>query len=97
MEVSLPPDLQQFLTDQVSRGIFPTVNDAVKGAVEALRERDADRDRRRLELFRELDLSIEEEERGEGAEVPLEKLDEFFEQIKKEAREELRQERANRS
>jgi antitoxin ParD1/3/4 len=64
MEISLPPDLEQYVHDQVNRGVYPSVNDAVREAVESLRAQ-AERDARREELLREIDVGIAEAERGE--------------------------------
>jgi antitoxin ParD1/3/4 len=89
MEVFLPPDLQQFLADQVTSGVFPSTNDALCRAVEALRDNEVARNLRRAELFREIDLGVEEIERGDGIDVPLEGLDVFFTDIKRRGRQRL--------
>lgn len=97
MEVLLPPDLQQFIIDQVANGAFPSANVAVCRAVETLREQELERSQRRAELFREIDLGVGELERGEGSEVPAENLGEFFASIKRRGRERLTQTRESES
>lgn len=89
MDVNLPPDLHQYLSDQVSRGIFPTIEEAVTQAVVALREQESELEHRRAELLRKIDVGIAQLDRGERIVVPREKLGEFFEEIKREGREEL--------
>ena len=89
MDVNLPPDLHQYLSDQVSRGVFPSIDDAVTQAVVVLREQESELELRRAELLRKIDVGIEQLDRGECVVVPREKLGEFFEEIKREGREEL--------
>ncbi len=55
MTVNLPPDLHQYLSDQVSRGVFPSMDVAVSEAVSALREQEPERERRRQEILKEID------------------------------------------
>jgi antitoxin ParD1/3/4 len=68
MEIHLPPDLQQFIDDQVHRGVFPSANEAVCNAVEHLRERD----RLREEVLAKIDQGLAELDRGEGTELDIE-------------------------
>lgn len=89
MEVSLPPDLQQFIADQVKSGIFPSANEAVRRAVETLRDQSADLNRDREELLREIDVGLAEIERNEGTDVPPERLPEFFDHVIQQGRQRL--------
>jgi Arc/MetJ-type ribon-helix-helix transcriptional regulator len=89
MEVFLPPDLQQFIADQVQSGVFPTTNEAMCRAVETLRDQSVEPNSGRDELLREIDLGLAEIERNEGTEVPPEKLPEFFDNVIRQGRQRL--------
>jgi Arc/MetJ-type ribon-helix-helix transcriptional regulator len=86
VEVSLPRDLQQFITDQVKSGVFPSASEAVCRAVETLRDQNA-------ELLREIDLGVAEIDRNEGTEVTPEGLEGFFDNVIKQGRQRLQEQR----
>ena len=50
---------------------------------------EAELETRRAELRRKIDVGIQQLDRGDGIIVPLERLDDFFEEIKRECEEEF--------
>lgn len=77
---SLPPDLQQFVQNQIERGDYSTTGEVVCAALTLLRERDQVRTIRLERLRADVRLGLDELDRGEGS--PLD-----VEEIKKEIRE----------
>lgn len=74
MTVSLKPDLEKFLAEQVKRGCYDSVDDALNAAVARLQ---AERDFTPEEVARlrqELDGAIAEADRGEFAEFTAEDI-----------------------
>ena len=90
MEITLPAHLEQFIAEQVQSGSFASPHEALCKAVENLQSLE----RRRAELKREIELGMEQLERGESITVPLEKLPEFFDEILHETFQQLDQEKA---
>jgi hypothetical protein len=60
-------------------------------------ENEMDIEQQREELLRKIDIGIGQLDRGEGIVVPLEKLHEFFENIKREGMVELERRRKSQS
>jgi antitoxin ParD1/3/4 len=61
MEVSLPPDLQQFVTEKINQGVFASANEAVCQALVTMR----DRQQREEELKHEIEIGLEQIRRGD--------------------------------
>lgn len=79
---SLPPDLQQFVQNQIDGGDYSTAGEVVCAALTLLREREQVRAIRLERLRADLRVGIEELERGEGTALDME-------EIKQEVRERL--------
>ncbi len=79
---SLPPDLQQFVQNQIERGDYSTTGEVVCAALTLLREREQVRAIRLERLRADLQVGIDELERGEGTALDME-------EIKQEVRERL--------
>lgn len=82
MNVSLTPQLEEMIRDKVATGRYTSASEVVREALRLLEERD------RYETFRAAVLEgYEEAERGEL--IPY--TPELFEEIKAQAREDLRE------
>jgi antitoxin ParD1/3/4 len=82
MTVEIPPEYQQFVQSVIARGGFQTEVQVVSEALRLLEERD-----RHVEaLRREIQVGLDELERGEQTEYDDESLKGFFEQVKAEGR-----------
>jgi len=76
MNVTLPPEMQQFVTMKIERGQYACESEVIIEGLRLLRERD-ELDRIRLEaLRREIAVGIEQADRGElvDADVVVERL-----------------------
>lgn len=67
---SLPPDLAQFVSDQIGSGKYPSEVEVVCDGLRLLKERE----RRLDELRAEIQPSLERLERGEGRELDPEEI-----------------------
>ena len=65
MNVSLSPDLEQYIREKVESGLYQTASDVVREGLRLLEERDALRLKRVEELRREIQHGIEQADRGE--------------------------------
>lgn len=75
---SLPPDLEQFVLDQIATGKYQSSADVLCDAVRLLR----DRELRREELRREIDMGIAQLDSGDSFDVESEEeLASLFEDI----------------
>ena len=82
MTVEIPLNYQAFVKTIIDRGQFQTEEQVVGEALRLLVERN-----RRLEEFRrEIQIGLDQLDRGEYTEYDEESLHEFFEQIKAEGR-----------
>jgi putative addiction module CopG family antidote len=74
---SLPPDLEQFVLDQLAAGKYQSSSDVLCDAVRLLR----DRELRRAELQREIDRGIGQLDSGEYVELSSDaELQAFFDE-----------------
>jgi antitoxin ParD1/3/4 len=96
MEISLSPEQVSFLERQVQSGRFASAEDAIRGAVDLLELHEADDlvgwdiD----ELRREVQLGIDQLDRGEGIEMDEAALHEMMEGVKARGRARLARESA---
>jgi len=89
MTVEIPPDLQQFVHQVIDNGSFKSETEVVGQALRLLQQR-----QQKIEdLRREIQLGLDQLDRGEGIELDEEGLDAFFEEIKSRGRAELEAER----
>jgi len=80
MNVSLTPDLEEFVQQKVKSGRYPSANEVVRVALQLLEQQDTQRQIRLEQLRREVAIGIEQSERGEvfdGSEVVRELLEEI--------------------
>jgi len=84
MPHSLPPELQQFVEQELASGKYQTQEDVICDALRLLRER------KLHELRGEIDAGFQQLDRGEGIELPDERsLRAFFDDIKARGRKRL--------
>ncbi|MEW4566795.1 type II toxin-antitoxin system ParD family antitoxin [Tautonia sp. JC769] len=67
MDVSLTPELEKLIQDKVESGMYPSVSEVVGEALRLLEERDRIRDMRREDLRKEIQIGIDQADRGEVA------------------------------
>lgn len=88
---SLPPDLEQFVLDQLASGKYQSRSDLVCDAVCLMR----DRERRREELRTEIDRGTAQLERGDFVELDSDAaLQDFFDDIEARGQQRLSAKRA---
>jgi antitoxin ParD1/3/4 len=66
MSINLSPENEQYLDKVVSMGLFRVRNEALNKAVELLKRRES--------LIRDVNLGIEQLERGEGVPFDIEEI-----------------------
>ncbi len=70
MDISLTPELEEFVTQKVKSGLYQTASEVVREGLQLLRERDHDLHRKKLEeLRRDIGLGIAEADAGKLAPV----------------------------
>jgi len=85
MTVEIPPEHEQFVKAVIARGEFQTEGQVIGAGLRLLAERD-----RQIEyLRREVQVGLDELDRGDYVEYDEASLEESFEQIKREGREAL--------
>ena len=85
MTVDIPAEFQPFVQAAINRGDFRDESEVVGEALRVLQARE----QRLKELRREVQLGIDQLDRGEYSEYDERSLKEFFEQIKTEGRKSL--------
>jgi antitoxin ParD1/3/4 len=82
MNVSLTPELEQYVATKVSSGMYQTASEVIREALRLLRERDDLQQQKLDELRREIAVGLEQANQGKV--VPL--TEETVEQIKARGR-----------
>ena len=82
---SFPPDLAAFVQGEVALGKYPTENAVVEAAVRLLKEQEAHTEF----LRREIQLGLDEIERGNFTTYTKDTLPELIDDIKREGRKRL--------
>jgi len=81
MNVSLTPELENFIGELVDSGRYRSASEAVRTAIRLLEDRESERSAKLDALRRSVEVGIEELDRGDGASA-----DEVFEEILKALR-----------
>jgi antitoxin ParD1/3/4 len=88
LSVTIPAEFEQFVKGQVASGAYDSTEDMLSDALKLLRQRDLE------SLRREVQVGIDELDRGEGIAIADEQaLKVFFDGIEDEGRKELEAER----
>lgn len=90
MNVSLTPTLERLIQKKVKAGQYHSASEVVREALRLLQERDRLRELRRAELKKEIQIGLDELDRGEGITLNEELIPDFFESIKRRGRERLK-------
>ena len=88
MHVSLTPHLEELVRDKVKSGLYNSASEVVREALRLMEDRDRVREMRLEDLRKEIQIGIDQLERGEvtpGEEV-LRQLRERNEELKKKAK-----------
>ena len=70
MNISLSPDLEQFVNQQVAKGTYASVNDVIRDSLRLLKDREEQDATRLEELRREIAVGIKEADNGELLDGP---------------------------
>lgn len=87
MNISLPPALEKFVQNKIGSGRYSTASEVVRDGLRMLQEQDQLHQMRLDDLRREVQIGIDEIERGEG--ITYDSIDDFIEDVKKRGRERL--------
>jgi antitoxin ParD1/3/4 len=91
MNISLTPELEQLINEQVESGYYHTASEVIEDALRLFKERDEARQRRMEELRREIRIGLEQLDSGQARTYDHDSLRELFEQIKARGRARLAQ------
>lgn len=86
MNVSLTPELENFVNGKVATGMYQTASEVIREGLRLLRERDAMQQEKLAALRQELTVGIEQADRGQT--TPL--TEETVAQVKGRGREKLK-------
>ena len=81
MNVSLTQELEKFIARKVEGGLYKSASEVVREALRLLRERDQAGEGQLAELHREIQIGLDQLDRGEGIAG-----DQVFEEIRGRAR-----------
>ena len=88
MNVSLTPELENFVNEKVKSGLYNSASEVLRESLRLLKERDLLKEIQLSELRREIMLGVEQIRNGEYTEIKSpEELESFTERLIKEARE----------
>ena len=78
MHVSLTPHLEELVRDKVKSGLYNSASEVVREALRLMEDRDRVREMRLEDLRKEIQIGIDQLERGESTEYTTETLHELF-------------------
>ena len=81
MSISLPPDIEEFIRDEVASGRYDSADDVLHEAIGILKVRQ----RQREELRTDIRAAVEQIENGDYFEYDNSSLREFLNELKQEA------------
>ena len=91
MNVSLTPELENFVNEKVKSGLYNSASEVLRESLRLLKEKDLLKEIQRNELRREIMLGVEQIRNGEFVEVKASELDAFAEKLIREAKDEFNQ------
>jgi antitoxin ParD1/3/4 len=91
MNVSLTPELENFVSEKVKSGLYNSASEVLRESLRLLKERDMLKEIQLSELRREIMLGVEQIRRGEFVEVKASELDAFADKLIREAKDEFNQ------
>ena len=66
MNISLTRELEEFIARKVKKGLYKSASEVVREALRLLRERDRTAEGQLAELHREIQVGLDQLDRGEG-------------------------------
>jgi antitoxin ParD1/3/4 len=94
VNISLAKEFEEYVTTKVASGRYHSSGEVVQEGLRLLEEQDLLRQGRLSQLKREVQIGIDQVDRGEYTDYDEEGLDRLFEGIKQEGRARLRSQRA---
>lgn len=76
MNVSLTPELEDFVNKKVKSGLYNSASEVIRAALRILKEQEALRKTKLERLRRDIMIGIEQLERGEAAPLDMEEIQE---------------------
>ena len=95
MHVSLTPLLEELVRDKVKSGLYNSASEVVREALRLMEDRDRVREMRLEDLRKEIQIGIDQIERGESTKYTTETLHELFDDIKARGKAKLEARRQN--
>jgi antitoxin ParD1/3/4 len=89
MNISLTPQLAQFIKGKVESGMYHSASEVIRDALRLLQERERLQEVRLESLRKEIQIGVDQLERGEYTEYDEHALDRFFAGIRNEGRSRL--------
>lgn len=89
MQVVLTQELAELVQEQVASGRYQTGAEVVRDALQLLKERSEARARKLEALRREVQIGIDQLDRGEGIEFDVDHPETLLEEIKRRGRERM--------
>lgn len=89
MNISLSPELERLINEKVSSGLYNSPSEVISESLRLLHEQDLLKQIRRDELRREIMLGAEQIKNGEFVEVKSSEMNEFADQLIREAKDEF--------
>lgn len=81
MNVSLTPELDNFIHDKVESGMYHSASEVIREGLRLMQQRD-ERHKARLEQLRkEIQVSVDQVERGEYTDYTVDELPQLLEEI----------------
>ena len=84
MNVSLTPELEDFINGKVRTGMYHSASEVVREGLRMLKEQDEIRQLRLDQLRREVDIGLDQLERGEYTEYDATNIHTLVEEVKAE-------------
>ena len=86
MHVSLTPHLEELVRNKVKSGLYNSASEVVREALRLTDDRDRVREMRLEDLRKEIQIGIDQLERGESTEYTEETLRELFDDVRARGR-----------
>ena len=86
MHVSLTPHLEELVRNKVKSGLYNSASEVVREALRLMDDRDRVREMRLEDVRNEIQIGIDQLERGESTEYTKETLHELFDDVKARGR-----------
>lgn len=87
MNLSLPPDLEQFVHQKVESGKYPTANDVIREGLRLLQERDESYQKKLEDLRKEIAVGIEQADQGKVAPFTTETIQRILTDVRNRRKE----------